>query len=98
MAEKSMHHYAMEDNGNGAAGGQFVVTVGADGKLMQVREPLFMPSSSGVPTLAGGKREELNSNIAVSYYCSLFFINFCHSVIFFLSLICLILMVTGNIN
>ena len=67
MADKSMHHYAMEGNGNGATdGGQFVVTVCPEVKLMQVREPLFMPSSSGVPTLAGGKREELNSNLAVS--------------------------------
>ncbi|XP_034239689.1 zinc finger protein 260-like isoform X2 [Thrips palmi] len=66
MADKSMHHYAMEDNVNGASGGQFVVTVGSDGKLMQVRDPLFMPSSSGVPTLAGGKREEMNPNINAS--------------------------------
>lgn len=67
MADKPMHHYSMEDNVNGSSGGQFVVTVGSDGKLMQVRDPLFMPTSSGVPTLAGGKREEMNPNINVSY-------------------------------
>lgn len=62
-----MHHYAMEDNVNGASGGQFVVTVGSDGKLMQVRDPLFMPSSAGVSALTSGKREEMNPNINVSY-------------------------------
>ena len=61
-----MHQYSMEDDGNGVAGGPFVVTLGVDGKLMQVREPLFMPTSSGVPTLAGGKREEMNSNLNAS--------------------------------
>lgn len=71
MADKSMHHYAMEDNVNGASGGQFVVTVGSDGKLMQVRDPLFMPTSSGVPTLAGGKREEMNPIINVSHKISM---------------------------
>ncbi|KAJ1526241.1 hypothetical protein ONE63_009397 [Megalurothrips usitatus] len=66
MADKHMHHYAMEGNGNGAPGGQFVVTVGPDGKLMHVRDPSFMLSPSGVPTLAGGKREEMNTNMNAS--------------------------------
>lgn len=66
MAEKSMHHYAMEGNANGGSSNQYVVAVGSDGKLMQVREPLFMSTSSGVPALAGGKREEMNPSMNAS--------------------------------
>lgn len=56
-----MHHHITGATENGASGGQFVVTVGSDGKLMHVRDPLYL--SSGITSIVDVKREGMNSNM-----------------------------------